>query len=403
MCVRDCGRCAVQYTVRFIYLLAITLVFLPGICAMYWFCPTPRNASLRSPRTPLFSQVAWLSERRLAPCLFGVVAYTPTALTLCILSLHVEGACVIALGSPWGIVLHAVGVVATMYATDAAFETEEFLVLRMMHILGGSFKSPDVSSLLAWHMPLVNFDTMCGYSALWPCGRGTGDEEFWRVTARPAWYVDSALLRTAIRALLDLVQFVDNPSVRDGAERRLRECLALQPRELLAMDVRVRLALDAPLAAARGAPYHDHTNTTVAASVYARPPHGAPRSAATGADAPAMRSAPTSPIPNAATSSSSGTQRRAPAAEPDAIPSAPGTRVAWGAAAVAPSPSSAPDQCSICLQALRAEPTAAAVPCGHVFHAQCLDRWLRIKAQCPLCCTTCSVTRPSASSAWQEV
>lgn len=43
-------------------------------------------------------------------------------------------------------------------------------------------------------------------------------------------------------------------------------------------------------------------------------------------------------------------------------------------------------QCSICISALVAgEKVKALPPCGHCFHPDCVDAWLRSQPSCPLC------------------
>lgn len=43
-------------------------------------------------------------------------------------------------------------------------------------------------------------------------------------------------------------------------------------------------------------------------------------------------------------------------------------------------------QCSICISALVAgEKVKVLPPCGHCFHPDCVDAWLRSQASCPLC------------------
>jgi hypothetical protein len=42
-------------------------------------------------------------------------------------------------------------------------------------------------------------------------------------------------------------------------------------------------------------------------------------------------------------------------------------------------------ECPVCLCAHGN--SAAELPCGHSFHAQCIERWLRISANCPMCRT----------------
>ena len=45
------------------------------------------------------------------------------------------------------------------------------------------------------------------------------------------------------------------------------------------------------------------------------------------------------------------------------------------------------DQCTICLGDYddNDDPTAAKMPCSHVFHRECLVRWLKTSHVCPLC------------------
>merc|ERR1711862_666139 len=41
--------------------------------------------------------------------------------------------------------------------------------------------------------------------------------------------------------------------------------------------------------------------------------------------------------------------------------------------------------CRICLDELREQDEIRALPCSHYFHKACIDRWLRINYDCPLC------------------
>ena len=48
-------------------------------------------------------------------------------------------------------------------------------------------------------------------------------------------------------------------------------------------------------------------------------------------------------------------------------------------------------ECSVCLGPH--ERTAAELACGHSFHRQCIERWLRISANCPICRATVGTGR----------
>ncbi|CAA6662018.1 unnamed protein product [Spirodela intermedia] len=43
------------------------------------------------------------------------------------------------------------------------------------------------------------------------------------------------------------------------------------------------------------------------------------------------------------------------------------------------------EDCTICLERMAAMAEACRLPCGHIFHADCIRRWSRISCQCPLC------------------
>jgi hypothetical protein len=43
------------------------------------------------------------------------------------------------------------------------------------------------------------------------------------------------------------------------------------------------------------------------------------------------------------------------------------------------------DTCNICLCDYEANETVKTLPCGHCYHAPCIDRWLRSVSNCPVC------------------
>jgi E3 ubiquitin-protein ligase RNF38/44 len=57
-----------------------------------------------------------------------------------------------------------------------------------------------------------------------------------------------------------------------------------------------------------------------------------------------------------------------------------------------PSPSDLASSCIVCLEASRAgERWRALPPCGHAFHAACVDPWLLLSPACPVCRATVAV------------
>eukprot|EP00931_Biecheleriopsis_adriatica_P023777 TRINITY_DN14943_c0_g1_i2.p1 TRINITY_DN14943_c0_g1~~TRINITY_DN14943_c0_g1_i2.p1 ORF type:complete len:303 (+),score=43.57 TRINITY_DN14943_c0_g1_i2:108-1016(+) len=42
--------------------------------------------------------------------------------------------------------------------------------------------------------------------------------------------------------------------------------------------------------------------------------------------------------------------------------------------------------CSVCLAELRAGDLVSELPCGHVFHAPCINEWLKVRPRCPMRC-----------------
>ncbi|PNW88949.1 hypothetical protein CHLRE_01g051700v5 [Chlamydomonas reinhardtii] len=45
----------------------------------------------------------------------------------------------------------------------------------------------------------------------------------------------------------------------------------------------------------------------------------------------------------------------------------------------------APATCAVCMEDLVAGETVKRIPCAHEFHENCIDQWLRTKANCPIC------------------
>jgi len=41
--------------------------------------------------------------------------------------------------------------------------------------------------------------------------------------------------------------------------------------------------------------------------------------------------------------------------------------------------------CSICLNSIKKEEDTIKTNCKHLFHTECISRWLKIKTSCPLC------------------
>lgn len=42
-------------------------------------------------------------------------------------------------------------------------------------------------------------------------------------------------------------------------------------------------------------------------------------------------------------------------------------------------------ECPICQEDLRTEGNARRMPCGHIYHQDCLSRWLQLHNSCPVC------------------
>ncbi|KAH6826819.1 hypothetical protein C2S53_011050 [Perilla frutescens var. hirtella] len=45
--------------------------------------------------------------------------------------------------------------------------------------------------------------------------------------------------------------------------------------------------------------------------------------------------------------------------------------------------------CAVCTEGLRLAAAAKRIPCGHVFHENCISRWLSVNYSCPLCRQKC--------------
>lgn len=54
------------------------------------------------------------------------------------------------------------------------------------------------------------------------------------------------------------------------------------------------------------------------------------------------------------------------------------------------------DACAICLAELEPRQQLRRLPaCGHACHLRCMDEWLKVRAQCPLCRAPVAAVRPS--------
>ena len=49
--------------------------------------------------------------------------------------------------------------------------------------------------------------------------------------------------------------------------------------------------------------------------------------------------------------------------------------------------------CAICTELFTGESTISALPCGHTFHGDCVDRWLYQSRTCPQCRNSCKPDR----------
>jgi hypothetical protein len=54
--------------------------------------------------------------------------------------------------------------------------------------------------------------------------------------------------------------------------------------------------------------------------------------------------------------------------------------------------------CTICLDVFNDADDAARLPCGHIFHSDCLREWLRVRLQCPFRCPVALGCQPSAAA-----
>ena len=43
------------------------------------------------------------------------------------------------------------------------------------------------------------------------------------------------------------------------------------------------------------------------------------------------------------------------------------------------------NECAICLEAMKRDQWVSLLPCGHIFHTQCIFTWLYRKPVCPYC------------------
>lgn len=68
----------------------------------------------------------------------------------------------------------------------------------------------------------------------------------------------------------------------------------------------------------------------------------------------------------------------------------------------APEPMPLPDACAVCLEDYKPGEVLAQLPCGHIFHPTCANKWLREDWRCPLRCTLKAKTRAWEASSARE-
>ncbi|KAI3459492.1 hypothetical protein Pfo_016155 [Paulownia fortunei] len=63
-----------------------------------------------------------------------------------------------------------------------------------------------------------------------------------------------------------------------------------------------------------------------------------------------------------------------------------------------------PYECAVCLNEFQEEEKLRVIPnCDHVFHIDCIDIWLQNNANCPICRTSVSATRPDIRFPWDQI
>ena len=59
------------------------------------------------------------------------------------------------------------------------------------------------------------------------------------------------------------------------------------------------------------------------------------------------------------------------------------------------------EMCTICLG--EADEDSVQLPCNHVFHRSCLERWFQRRNTCPVCRVECACSSPTTTSSYYEV